>query len=323
LSKVKFFYNSKTLSYERYREGWKRKALRVGYFLLSTLVFAVAILYVGFEYLDSPKERRMERQLSHLHLSVEQMVARMNQLESVLEDLEGRDNSIYRAIFEAEPISKDVRLSGIGGYNRYRHLEGFPHSQWLQKEVQRLDVLSKRMYIQSKSYDEVWEMIRNKHALLASIPAIIPVDLNDLNRMTSGFGYRIDPIYKTKKFHAGMDFVADVGTPVYATGNGIVQRADREASGYGNHVRINHGYGYLTLYAHLSEISVRPGQKIKRGEIIGRVGNTGKSVGPHLHYEVHKNGIPVNPVNFYYADISPEAYAEILEASRQEGQALD
>jgi murein DD-endopeptidase MepM/ murein hydrolase activator NlpD len=323
LKQIKFYFNTKTLSYERYRVSWKKRLLNLGYFILTTLVFSVVVLYVGFEYLDSPKELRMKHELGQLRLQVEHMSERMELAETVLKDLQDRDNEVYRAIFEAEPIPPEIRSAGIGGSNRTKALDGFTFSSWLSSEVARIDQLTRKLYVQSKSYDEIWDMIRDRDRMLASIPAIMPVNIKQLKFMASGFGYRIDPIYKTPKFHAGMDFVAEVGTPVYATGNGIVFKADREAGGYGNHVRISHGFGYLTLYGHLSEYLVRPGQKIKRGDIIGRVGNTGKSTGPHLHYEVHKNGTPVNPANYYYADITPEEYATILEASKQYGQSFD
>jgi len=248
---------------------------------------------------------------------------RLKQMSTVLEDLQDRDDNIYRVVFEAEPIPDEVRKAGFGGVNRYSKYKELENRDLLTETMRRTDILSKQIVIQSKSYDEIFTMIRNKAAMLSCIPAIQPVNNKDLKRMASGFGYRTDPIYKTTKFHAGMDFAATVGTEIYATGDGIVVRADADASGYGNHVRINHGYGYLTLYGHMSKISVRTGQRVKRGDVIGLVGNTGKSVGPHLHYEVHKNNEAINPVNFYYNDLSPEEYARMIELSGTENQAFD
>jgi len=214
-------------------------------------------------------------------------------------------------------------MAGFGGVNRYEKYKGFRNSDLVIETIKRADILSKQLVIQSKSYDEIFNMVLNKAALLASIPAIQPVSNKNLKYMSSGFGYRTDPIYKTTKFHAGMDFSAPTGTPIYATGNGTILRADNDAGGYGLHVRINHGYGYVTLYAHMSKMAVRPGQKVKRGDLIGYVGNTGKSVGPHLHYEVHKNSIPINPINFYFNDLSPEEYEKMIFMASQENQSLD
>lgn len=323
MSKVKYYYNTKTLRYEKYVESTRRKLLRVLYWLASTTLFAAVVLVLGYAYLDSPKEKRLRREILHLTENYQHLEERVALAEQVLQDFRERDDQIYRAIFEVNRIPDEVRGSGIAGNQRFEPLEGYSHSEWLIQIAERIDKLTKHTYVQSKSFDELWELIRNQKQMLASIPAILPLHIRDLKTMASGFGYRIDPIYKTTKFHAGMDFVADIGKPVYATGNGIIERADQEAHGYGNHVRIRHGYGYLTLYGHLSRIFVRPGQKVMRGDIIGSVGNTGKSVGPHLHYEVHRNGEPVDPVNFYFTDLTPEEYGEILRTSRLAGQSFD
>lgn len=323
MSKVKYFYNTKTLRYEKYVVPFRKRVLQALYWLSSMLLFSFVVLFVGYQYLDSPKEKKLRREILHLTENFQQLEERVRLAEQVMVDLQQRDNEIYRAVFEADKIPDAVYLSGINNPYRYEVLEGFDHSEWLTGIAQRIDRLSKQVYIQSKSYDELWELVRNQKQMLASIPAILPLHIRDLKKMASGFGYRIDPIYKTRKFHAGMDFVAEVGTPIYATGNGVVERADRESTGYGNHVRIRHGYGYLTLYAHMSKILVRPGQKVMRGDVIGLVGNTGKSVGPHLHYEVHRGGQPVDPVNYYFTDLTAEEYAEILRASQQAGQSFD
>ena len=292
-------------------------------FAATGLVFAALGILIAYNTIDSPREKQLEREIERMKLDYDLVNQRLQQMSVVLEDLQDRDDNIYRVVFEAEPIPDEVRKAGFGGVNRYSRYKDFENRDLLTETMRRTDILSKQLVIQSKSYDEILGMIRNKAAMLACIPAIQPVSNKELKRMASGYGYRTDPIYKTTKFHAGMDFAAAVGTEIYATGDGVIMRADADASGYGNHVRINHGYGYMTLYGHMSKIMVRPGQRVKRGDVIGLVGNTGKSVGPHLHYEVHKNGEAINPVNFYYNDLSPEDYARMIEMSGTENQSFD
>ena len=292
-------------------------------FAATGLVFAALGILIAYNTIDSPKEKQLEREIERMKLDYDLVNQRLQQMSVVLEDLQDRDDNIYRVVFEAEPVPDEVRKAGFGGVNRYSRYKDFENRDLLTETMRRTDILSKQLVIQSKSYDEILGMIRNKAAMLACIPAIQPVSNKELKRMASGYGYRTDPIYKTTKFHAGMDFAAAVGTEIYATGDGVIMRADADASGYGNHVRINHGYGYMTLYGHMSKIMVRPGQRVKRGDVIGLVGNTGKSVGPHLHYEVHKNGEAINPVNFYYNDLSPEDYARMIEMSGTENQSFD
>lgn len=323
MSKIKYHYNTKTLQYERYVEGWKKKALRALYIIMSGVVFSTVVLLIAYRSFDSPKEKQLKREISNMELNYDLLDERLDRIEKVLGDLERRDDDIYRTIFEAEPIPDEIRQAGYGGVNRYDRLNGFQYSELVRQITQRVDKVSKQVVIQSKSYDEIWELIRNQDKMLASIPAIMPVKQQDLKLTASGFGERIDPIYKTVKFHAGMDFVTDPGKPVYATGNGTVEFAGADDSGYGIHVIINHGFGYHTLYGHLSELKCNQGQKVKRGDLIGLVGSTGKSVGPHLHYEVHKNGQPINPVNYYFSDLTAEEYQQILNASNQPGQTFD
>jgi len=323
MSKIKYHYNTRTLQYERYVEGWGRKLLRLLYILASGVVFSTIVIFIAYRYLDSPKEKQLKREISNLELNYALLDERLDRMERVLGDLEHRDDDIYRAIFEAEPIPDEIRQAGYGGVNRYDKLNGFEYSDVVKELTQRVDKLSKQVVIQSKSYDEIWELIKNQDKMLASIPAIMPVKQEDLKLTASGYGNRIDPIYKTIKFHAGMDFVTDPGKPVFATGNGVVEFAGSDDSGYGIHVVVNHGFGYHTLYGHFSQLKCVQGQKVKRGDLIGLVGSTGKSVGPHLHYEVHKNGEPVNPVNYYFSDLTAEEYQRILDASRQPGQTLD
>jgi len=247
----------------------------------------------------------------------------MTEAELVLNQLANRDNNLYRTYFETNPIPEEQRKAGFGGVNRYRNLEGFDHSDLLKTTSEKLDILSKQIVVQSESLDEIIQMAAKKEKLLEAIPAIQPVKNEDLIRMASGFGYRSDPFTKTKKFHYGMDFTAPTGTPIYASGNGKVLKADNSAAGYGNHIRIDHGYGYVSLYAHLYKFNVGVGQLVRRGELIGFVGSTGRSTGPHLHYEIFKDGERINPMNFYYGNITSEEFARILELSQQENQSLD
>jgi murein DD-endopeptidase MepM/ murein hydrolase activator NlpD len=247
----------------------------------------------------------------------------MNQVQTVLNDLQDRDDNIYRVIFEAEPIPNEIRQAGFGGSDRYKDLEGYDNTALMKEATERLDRITKQIYIQSKSFDEVVKMAKGKEKLIASIPAIMPLNNKNLKHAPSGYGWRTHPIYKTQEFHPGMDFTAEQGTPIYATGDGIVEVADAAAQGYGNHVVINHGYGYQTLYGHMSKMATKPGAKIKRGDLIGYVGSTGLSTGPHVHYEVIKNGEKVNPINFYYNDLSPEEYQIMLEMSSKSTQSFD
>ena len=323
MSKVKYYYDAKTLSYVKIEKSFGNRFRSIGLFLASTALFALLIMMVSFNYFDSPKEKRLHRELENMVLQYEIMNEKIEQISSVLDDVQERDDNIYRVIFEAEPIPKSIRKAGFGGVNRYKKLEGFDHSNIVIESTQKLDQIAKQLYVQSKSFDEVIEMVKNKEAMLAAIPAIQPVSNKDLTRMASGYGFRIDPHYKTRKMHYGMDFTAPRGTPIYATGDGIILRADSKSSGFGKHVRIDHGYGYVTLYAHMSAYNVRKGQKVKRGDVIGYVGNTGKSKGPHCHYEVHKDGVRINPVNFYFDDLTPEEYDKMITASSQENQSLD
>ena len=323
MAKTQYKYNPNTLNFEKVQVSKWQILYRLSGYLAMGLVFAFFSIWIFTEFFDSPEEKRLKMENGFYADRYDQLTRRVNDLESVLKDMEYRDDNIYRVIFEAEPIDKNERLSAVGGVNRYKHLEGFDFSDLVIDTEKRIDNLGKRMVVQSKSLDEVKDLALSKEEMLSCIPAIQPVSNKDLKRMASGYGMRIDPHYKTPAFHAGMDFTAPTGTPIYATGDGVVTRADNKSSGYGNHVRIDHGFGYVTLYAHMSEWSVSPGQKVKRGDIIGLVGNTGKSKGPHLHYEVRKNGEAINPINFYFNDLSPEEYDIMIELAGNANQALD
>ena len=323
MAKIKYYYDKKTLSYKRIKLSPFKKFQRILFFLITSLFSGLLMIFVFFTFFDSPKEKMLNREIENMVFQYNQIKDKLNQISLVMADLQNRDDNIYRVIFEAEPIPNSIRKAGYGGVNRYEALKGYNNSDLIINTTKKLDQISKQLYIQSKSFDEIIELAKHKSEMLAAIPAIQPVSNKNLSRMASGFGPRIDPIYKTKKFHAGMDFSAKTGTPIYATGNGKVIRVRKSRKGYGNHVKIDHGYGYITLYAHMQKYIVKKGQKVKRGEVIGYVGNTGKSVAPHLHYEVHKNGKKVNPVNFFYNDLTSEEYEKMIILSSQNNQSFD
>lgn len=323
MAKVKYYYDPKTLSYRKIEKGAAYRLRRSMVILASFSLFAFGFYLVADNFIDSPKEKRLKRELQNLKLQYTILNERMDNNSQVLEQLQKRDDEIYRVIFEAEPIPNSIRKAGFGGANRYKKLEGFDYSGLLKETTARMDQIDKQVVIQSRSFDELVDLANNKSKLLEAIPAIQPVANEDLKRLASGFGMRPDPFTKVPKMHYGMDFTADIGTPIYATGNGTVTRADSRASGFGRHIRIDHGFGYQTIYAHLSKYNVRKGQKVKRGEVIGYVGNTGRSRGPHLHYEVHLNGKKLNPVNFYYGELSPEEFSTVINLANQARQSFD
>jgi murein DD-endopeptidase MepM/ murein hydrolase activator NlpD len=327
MSKVKYYYDSETLSYRKIEP---KKGKKIGLsllFLLGVMVTSVLLLivFLNIPNLETPKEKAYKRELENMQLQYELLDRKMDQAILVLEDLEDRDDNIYRVYFEANPISKEQRKAGFGGVNRYSEFEGYNNSELIASTAQRLDQLKKRIVVHSKSLDDIIALAENKEAFLASIPAIQPVKNDDLKRTASGFGMRMDPIYRYRKMHNGMDFSAPTGTEVYATGNATVKKIERtnRSGGFGNLIILDHGFGIETYYAHLSEFNVRTNQKVLRGEIIGFVGNTGKSTGPHLHYEVRRNGAPVNPINYYYNDLTSEDYSIMLNKASQENQSLD
>lgn len=325
MSKVKYYYDSETLSYRKIE---RKRGRRLGIFLLYLLAsllsgFLLLLLYINLPNIETPKERELRRELVQMELQFELLNKKMKEAETVLEEIANRDNTIYRVYFEANPIPEEQRKAGFGGVNRYKDLEGFDNSKLIINTSKRLDILTKQIVIQSKSLDEIAILATEKQKLLEAIPAIQPVKNENLTRMASGFGYRTDPFTKERKFHWGMDFTAPRGTPVYASGDGVVRRADNTATGYGNHIVIEHGFGYESLYAHLFKYNVRVGQKVRRGDLIGFVGSTGRSEAPHLHYEIFKDGDRINPINFYYGNLTPEEFALILAKSQLENQSLD
>ena len=325
MSKVKYYYDSENLAYRKIKT---RKRIKFGViilFLLAAALFGFLsfIILLNTPYFETPKDRLQTREIEHLRLNYALLNKKMDQLNAVVDAIEDRDNNLYRVYFNKSAIPDSIRKEGFLGKNRYKILEGYDNSQLVINTTKRIDVLSKELAIQSKSLDDILKLADAKSDLLAAIPAIQPVRNENLKQMASGFGYRTDPFTKARKMHEGMDFTAKTGTPIYATGDGVVARADNTASGYGNHIVIRHGFGYETLYAHLSKYKARAGQRVKRGDVIGYVGSTGRSEGPHLHYEVHKDGKVVNPLNFYYGNISAVEYVVIAQLANQENQSLD
>jgi len=323
MAKIKYYYDTKTLSYKPIKLNSGEKIRGYFIFFLSSVLLSFFILLFFYQFFDSPKEKRLKLEIQNLTSQYKVINDDMKQVEKVLDEIQERDDNIYRVIFEADPIPTSIRKQGFGGVNRYKKLLGLSNSELMINTSKKIDQLTKQLYLQSKSFDEVIDLAKNKSNMLASIPAIQPVANKDLKRMASGYGYRIHPIYKTRKMHYGMDFSAKTGTEIYATGDGVISKIKRSKRGYGNYVKINHGFGYETLYAHMSKYIVKKGQRVKRGEVIGYVGNSGISTAPHLHYEVRKDNKKINPMNFYYNDLSPEEYEKMLEISLQSNQSLD
>jgi murein DD-endopeptidase MepM/ murein hydrolase activator NlpD len=324
MAKVKYKYNPKTLSYDRTTISVRERFLRfLAYFTGSVIL---ALLYGAiFTYLfDSPKEKVLKRENAQMRLQYELLSKDLDKVEKVLSHLQETDDNLYRTIFEAEPIASSLREGGIGGVNRYEELEGYSNSSIVIETAMRLDKIKKKTYVQSRSFDELISLASEKEEMLRSIPAIMPISNKDLTRTASGWGYRIHPIYKIRRFHYGMDFTAPTGTEIYSTGDGRVSSIRSSKRGLGNHVIIDHGFGYQTVYAHLNGFNnLRVGQTVKRGDVIGFVGSTGLSTAPHLHYEVHLNGKKVDPANYYFNDLTAEEYERMIELSMRSGQSFD
>lgn len=317
-------FNPHTLSYEKVIVGARDRLKKVSFTVVFGLVLGVLFAFISFQVIDSPKERALKREIAQYKRHLKSLDERVSRAEDVLKDLEQRDDNIYRTIFEVEPISPNVRNSGIGGVERYREFQGYDCSEVLTHTTRKVDELSKRLYVESHSLDEIYDMARNKQKRMAAMPAIMPIAKNKC-RLVSGFGMRFHPILHYRRMHTGIDLAAPKGTPIYATGDGTVRMAGRNSqsyAGYGIVCVINHGFGFQTLYAHMSSVKVKNGQKVKRGELIGYVGSTGLSQGPHLHYEVIQNGKKVNPVYFLFNDLSPREYEEVIDAANQENQCL-
>ncbi len=323
MKKIKYYYNTNSLRYEKLETPLRVKLLRVFGFIAAAIVTALIISYAAFQFIGSPKEKILQQQNRELSENYQDLETDLLSMQAEMKELEKRDNDVYRAIFEANPIPDSARARELANKKEVETVEKLKDHQLIASINEILNNIKSRIAAQKKSYGEVDLLVRNKEQLLSHTPAIQPVSNKDLNRIASGFGYRIDPVYKTTKLHAGLDFAAPQGTPIYATADGTVSLAGNSGDGYGNHVIINHGYGYETLYGHMVRVKTTVGKAVKRGEIIGYVGSTGKSTGPHCHYEVHKNGNKIDPIYFFYNDLTPEQFDLILKKAAASNQSFD
>ena len=329
MSKTKYYFDKDNLEFIPIKRTNLNKLYNLLLFLISSIIFGgfITVLLLNTEFIDTPQELVQSREIKNYELQLKVLNKKLEQVESTLANIEKRDNNLYRVYFEASPIPEAQRKMGFGGINRYDYLNGYENSDLIIGTTERIDILTKELVIQSKSLDEIELLAKNKESLLSSIPTIQPISNSDLKRMASGFGWRTDPFTKKRKRHWGMDFSAERGSPIYATGDGKISRADNRAAGFGNHIRIDHGFGYVSIYAHLDlvqeKFSVRKGDKVKRGDIIGYVGSSGRSVAPHLHYEITKDGKKLNPINFYYGSLSPGEFEILITQASQENQSLD
>ncbi|MBL1280436.1 MAG: M23 family metallopeptidase [Fluviicola sp.] len=320
---TKYKYNPENLSYEEVKISPSKKVLRVLLWSAPSIVLGLILAIVFTNRIASPKEKMFAQELKTNAKELKRMQSDIQLVNEVLDDIQGRDEELYRTALYAEKFPEELRKMGTGGSDRYAYLDGMTNSELLKSTATQIDQLEKRLHAQSLSFRELLELAKEKENILACIPSIQPVRNKDLKRRISGFGWRIDPIYRTRRMHTGMDFTAARGTEVYATADGVIEELEKKRWGYGKSIIINHGYGYKTRYAHLKEFKVKKGQKIKRGELIGLIGSTGKSTGPHLHYEVVVNGQKVNPVGYYHSDLSAEEYEQLLEMSENSNQSMD
>ncbi len=324
MARIKYYYDTESCRYERIKvSGWDIFLNSLG-FLVVSLVLAAGMVWGYMYYFESPEEAELRKENEEMLYHYNLISNQLEETNKMLGALEDRDDNIYRVIFGVEPVAEEIRKAGVGGANRYRELldNGLKREELIVESYEKLDQLKRKMYIQTKSYDEIMELAMDKEKFLASLPAIQPVSNKQLKRLSSGFGYRIDPIHKVRRPHHGVDFSLPKGTPVYATGDGVVKKVRKSFSGYGMQIEIDHGFGYVTKYAHLQMFNVKKGQKVKRGDVIAFSGNTGKSTAPHLHYEVRKDGKPINPVYYFSKDLSDEEFEEILRLASIENQAL-
>ena len=322
MRKVYYIYNPKTRTYDRIYPTVRQRALSILRRLFVGMGLGAGSFIVLLLIFGSPSEKELRIENSRLLAQFNVLSRRLDEALGVMQGIQQRDDNLYRVVLQADPVADAVRKAGYGGTNRYEELMDMANSELVVNTTQKMDMLNRQLYIQSKSFDEVVDLFKNHDEMLKCIPAIQPVSNKNLKQTASGYGLRIDPIYKTTKFHSGMDFSANIGTPVYATGDGRVIKVGWE-SGYGKIIKIDHGFGYVTWYAHLNNYKVRVGQRVVRGEVIGEVGNTGKSTGPHLHYEVHVKGKVVNPVNYYFMDLSAEDYDKMIELAANHGKVFD
>ena len=322
MAKRKYYiFNPHTLTYELARFPRRRWRNVLGH-LLSSIVLGALFLLVIYFFFGSPKEKMLEHENEKLRTQYKLLSRRVDDVMVVLDDIQQRDDNLYRVILQAEPIGEDVRNAGIDNAARYAELLQMPDGELVASVTRKVDKLSRNLYVQNNSFEELVTLAHQQEERIKHVPAIQPVSNKDLKKTASGFGWRIDPVYNTRRFHEGMDFSAATGTPIYATGNAVVKEVGWQ-QGYGNTIVLDHGFGYITRYAHLSKISVTKGQKVVRGENIGQVGNTGKSTGPHLHYEVIYKGKIQNPINYYFMDLSPEEYDRMIQLAENQGRVMD
>ncbi|NPD45017.1 MULTISPECIES: M23 family metallopeptidase [unclassified Lentimicrobium] len=315
MGKKLYFFNQQTLQYEKVKPTIKNRLMRLLSVVFTGVLFSGVVILIAYTFFNSPKELMQQREIEQFKLQTKILDEKLEILEKVADNLQDRDDNIYRVIFETEPVASEIRQAGIGGSDRYEKLKGYKNSDLLINTTKKLDRLSNRLYVQSTSYDEVFDMAKNMDQMTACIPAIQPISDKYKRRISSFYGYRIHPIYKRRIFHDGLDFSAPTGTEIYATGDGVVESASRSSYGYGNKITIDHGYGYKTVYAHMHKFKVRKGQKVSRGQVIGSVGNSGLSTSPHLHYEVLRNDRKVNPIYYFFNDLSPQEYEEIISSA--------
>ncbi len=323
MKKIKYFYNTHTLRYEKLETPLRVKLLRVFGFIAAALVTAAIISLLAFRFIGSPNEKLLRAENERMQDRYRELSKETKKIEQQMKELETRDNEVYRSIFEASPIPDSARLKELEKELQIAKVEGMEQEDLINSIVTSLNNMSSRVNAQKASYRDLAAMMNDKENLLAATPAIQPVSNSDLKRIASGYGYRIDPVYKTVKLHPGLDFSAPAGTPIYATANGTIEVAGNRGDGYGNTVIINHGYGYKTLYGNMFRVKARGGQRVKRGEVIGYVGSTGKSTGPHCHYEVIKNGNKIDPIYFFYNDLTPEQFDRLLKLAAASNQSLD
>jgi murein DD-endopeptidase MepM/ murein hydrolase activator NlpD len=323
MKKIKYFFNTHTLRFEKIEVPLKVRLLQTIGFVIASLAVGVLFVAILFKFIDSPKERLLRQQNTAYKESYAVLQERMKQLELQMSELEQRDNEVYRSIFEATPIPDSARVKEMLAKNEIRLIQSLSNTALIENMRNQLNNLSLRMSFQDQSFTEITVMVKNKEKLLRAIPAIQPISNKNMKRVASGFGYRIDPLYKDFRLHPGLDFSAPTGTPIYATSDGVVQTAGFNTDGYGNKVVINHGYGFQTLYAHMVRVKAKVGQSVKRGEVIGYVGSTGKSTGPHLHYEVIKRGAKVDPVYYFFNDLTPAQFDRLLKEAAANKQSLD
>ncbi|MFY8024105.1 MAG: M23 family metallopeptidase [Sediminibacterium sp.] len=323
MKKVKYYYNTHNMRFEKLTTPLRVRLLQVFGYIAASIVTGILIFAITFRYIDSPKEKLLRQQNDDMKQNYRVMEERIKQLQLQMDEIANRDNYVYRSIFESNPIPDSARVKEMEMKKEVQLVQSMGETELVNSMAAQLNNLSLRMAYQTKSFDAIDNMVKNKAKLLAAIPSIQPVSNKNLNRVSSGFGYRIDPVYKDRRLHPGLDFTAPAGTPIYATADGVVKDAGFNTGGYGNRVVVNHGFGYETLYAHMVRIKARVGSKVKRGEVIGYVGSTGKSTGPHLHYEVHKNGTQLDPIYFFYNDLTPAQFDRILKLAAASNQSFD